>query len=263
MRIAALFALSFIALTATSEAAVKTQVVKYKHGSQECHGYLAWDDAIQGQRPGVLVVHEWWGLNDYAKKRAEELAKLGYAAFCADMYGDGKVVDHPKDAMEMTGKLRANVDDWRKRAQEALATLKAQPQCDPDKVAAIGYCFGGSTCLQLAMTGADLKAVATFHAGLPKPTAEEAKKIKAKVLVCNGADDKFIPADAIAAFRQELDTAKTNYEFVNYPGAVHSFTVPDADKVGNPGMKYQKAADEDSWKKLLDLLAATVGKKSV
>lgn len=253
-----LFGFSFLLLATFAEAAVQTKVVKYKHGDQECHGYLAWDDSTAGPRPGVLIVHEWWGLNEYAKDRAKKLAELGYAAFCADMYGDGKVVEHPKDAMEMTGKLRNNIDDWRKRAQEALATLKAQPECQPDKVAAIGYCFGGSTCLQLAYSGADVKAVATFHAGLPTPKPEEAKAIKAQILVCNGADDSFIPAEAIKAFRSALDTAKTKYEFVNYPGTVHSFTVPDADKRGNPGMKYQKTADEDSWKKLQDLFSMTL-----
>jgi len=260
MRIAPLFAVSLFVGISASEAAVKTQVVKYQDDSQECVGYLAWDDAQTGKRPGVLVVHEWWGLNDYAKRRAEELAKLGYVAFCADMYGDGKVVDHPNDAMQMATKVRSNIDEWRKRAQAALATLKAQPQCDAGKVAAIGYCFGGSTCLQLAATGADVQAVATFHAGLPKIAAEDAQRIKARILICNGADDKFIPAEAIQAFRQALEAAKTNYEFVNYPGAVHSFTVPEADKLGNPGMKYQKAADEDSWKRMRDLFATTIGK---
>jgi len=252
------FCFGFLLLSTFAEAAVQTKVVKYKHGDQECHGFLAWDDALAGPRPGVLIVHEWWGLNEYAKDRAKKLAELGYAAFCADMYGDGKVVEHPKDAMEMTGKLRNNIDDWRKRAQEALATLKAQPECQPDQVAAIGYCFGGSTCLQLAYSGADVKAVATFHAGLPTPKPEEAKAIKAQILVCNGADDSFIPADAIKAFRSALDAAKTKYEFVNYPETVHSFTVPDADKRGNPGMKYQKTADEDSWKKLQDLFSMTL-----
>lgn len=260
MRVVPLCFLSLFALTAASEAAVKTEVIKYKHGSQECHGFLAFDDAVTGKRPGVLVVHEWWGLNDYAKHRAEELAKLGYVAFCADMFGDGKVVAHPNDAREMVTKIRNNVDDWRKRAQEALAILKAQPQCDANKVAAIGYCFGGSTCLQLAASGADLKAVATFHAGLPPISADDAKQIKAQILVCNGADDTFIPEQAIQMFRQALDGAKVKYEFVNYPGAVHSFTVPDADKLGLPGMKYQKAADEDSWKKMRELFTATMGK---
>jgi dienelactone hydrolase len=252
------FAVCLMMTASLAQAAVQTKVVKYKHGTQECLGYFAWDDAKEGKRPGVLVVHEWWGLDDYAKGRAKQLAALGYAAFCADLYGDGKVVEHPKDAGEMSAKIRMNVDDWRKRAHEALEALKAQQQCDPVQLAAIGYCFGGSTCLELAYSGADLKAVATFHAGLPAPTADEARQIKARLLICHGADDKFISDDAIKAFRSALDAAKVKYEFIAYPGAVHSFTVPDAERHGNPGLKYQKAADEASWKKLQELLEATL-----
>jgi dienelactone hydrolase len=249
-----------LALAASVQAAVQTKTVKYKHDDLECRGFLAWDDAIEGRRPGVLVVHEWWGLNDYARGRAEQLAKLGYIAFAADMYGEGKSTDHPKEAGEMAGKVRANIADWRKRAQEALDVLKSQPQCDPERLAAIGYCFGGSTALQLAYSGANLRAVATFHAALPVPTAEEAKEIKAQVLVCHGADDKFIKDETIKAFKEALDKGGVKYEFVAYPGAVHSFTVPSADKVGNPGMKYNKEADEDSWARMKKLFDETLKK---
>jgi dienelactone hydrolase len=242
-------------LVGSANADVQTKKVTYKHGDLECQGYLAWDDAVKGPRPGVLVVHEWWGLNDYARGRAEQLAKLGYVAFAADMYGEGKVTEHPKEAGEMAGKVRANVQDWRKRAATALDVLKAQPQCDKTRLAAIGYCFGGSTALQLAYSGADLKAVATFHAALPTPTAEEAKQIKAAILVCHGADDKFIPDQAIKSFRNALDNAGVKYEFVSYPDTVHSFTVPTADKHNIDGMKYNKTADEDSWKRMTALLA--------
>jgi len=252
--------LALVVMASVADAAVQTKTIKYKAGDQECIGFLAYDDAVQGQRPGVLVFHEWWGLDKYARDRAEQLAKLGYVAFAADMYGEGKVVEHPQDAQQMAGKVRANLSDWRKRAEAALDVLKSQPQCDPQKLAAIGYCFGGSTALQLAYSGADLKAVATFHAALPTPSPEEAKQIKARLLIANGADDKFIPEQAISAFRAALDKADIKYEFVNYPGAVHSFTVPNADTRGNPGMKYNKAADEDSWKKMRELFAATLGK---
>jgi len=242
-------------LAGSASAAVQTKKITYKHGDLDCHGFLAWDDAVQGPRPGVLVVHEWWGLNDYARGRAERLAKVGYIAFAADMYGEGKVTEHPKEAGEMATKVRANVQDWRKRAETALEVLKAQPQCDKTKLAAMGYCFGGSTSLQLAYAGADLKAVVTFHAALPAPTAEEAKQIKATLLVCHGADDSFVPQQAIKAFRDALDKGGVKYEFVAYPGAVHSFTVPHADKHNNPGMKYNKEADEDSWKRMAALFA--------
>jgi dienelactone hydrolase len=239
-----------VAVAASANAAVKTKTVPYKHGDLECRGFLAWDDAVEGRRPGVLVVHEWWGLNDYARHRAEELAKLGYLAFAADMYGEGKTAEHPKEAGEFATKVRSNIADWRKRAEEALEVLKAQPQCDPDHLAAIGYCFGGSTALQLAYSGADLKAVATFHAALPTPSEEDAKRIKARLLICNGADDTFIKEEVIKAFRDALDKAKVKYDFVSYEGAKHSFTVPHADAVGLPGMKYDKKADEDSWKRM-------------
>jgi dienelactone hydrolase len=239
-----------VAAPISAEAAVQTKKVSYKHGDLECRGYLAWDDAAKGRRPGVLVVHEWWGLNEYAQQRAEQLAQLGYVAFAADMYGEGKTAKHPKDASEMASKVRANVEDWRQRAMEALEVLKAQPQCDARNLAAIGYCFGGSTVLQLAYAGADLKAVVTFHAALPTPSEADVRRIKATLLICHGADDSFIPAQAIKAFRDALDKGKVKYEFVSYPNAVHSFTVPTADKLDLAGMKYNKAADEDSWKRM-------------
>lgn len=250
-----LVALTLMTSLPTASAAVQTKTIKYKDGDTECVGFLAYDDAIAGQRPGVLVVHEWWGLNDYARNRAKELAALGYVAFAADMYGEGKTVEHPKDAGEMAGKVRANVDSWRKRAVAGLEVLKSQPQCDSTQLAAMGYCFGGSTALQLGYTGADLKAIATFHAALPTPSAAEAKAIKAEVLVCNGAADTFIPEMAIQSFKKGLDGAQVKYSFINYPGAVHSFTVADAGKHGNPGMQYNAAADKDSWEKLTALLA--------
>lgn len=252
---APLWVTAVLVMAAVSDAAVQTKTITYKDGDVECRGFLAYDDAIEGPRPGVLVVHEWWGLNGYARSRTEELAKLGYVAFAADMYGQGTVVEHPKDAGEMAGKVRANVESWRKRAVAALDVLKAQPQCDPTHLAAIGYCFGGSTALQLAYTGADLDAVATFHAALPPASANESKGVKARILVCHGAADSFIPEPAIKAFRQSLDAGDVKYEFVAYPGAVHSFTVPDAGKHGNPGMQYNEAADKDSWQKLEALLA--------
>jgi dienelactone hydrolase len=245
----------WLGLVVSAPAAVQTKTIVYKHGDLECRGFLAWDDSVKGPRPGVLVLHEWWGLNDYARGRAEELAKLGYVAFAADMYGGGKVTEHPMEAGDMATKVRANVEDWRKRATEALGVLASQPQCDKTRLAAIGYCFGGSTALQLAYSGADLKAVATFHAALPTPTAEDAKRIRPAILVCHGADDKVIPDQAIKSFRQALDAARVKYEFVSYPGTVHSFTVPTADKHKIDGMKYNRSADEDSWKRLVALLA--------
>ncbi len=254
------FSLALFFTANCAHAAIQTKTIDYKAGDTDCKGFLAWDDAIEGPRPGVLVVHEWWGLNEYAKKRTEELAKLGYVAFAADMYGEGKTTSHPADAGKMAGEVRANIDQWRTRAQAALDVLKEQPQCDKEKLAAIGYCFGGATALQLAYTGADLDAVVTFHGALPAATSEEAKQIKGEILVCHGADDPMIGPDAVAAFKKALDDAGVKYEFVAYPGAVHSFTVPTADEVGIEGIKYNKDADEKSWQAMKDLFQRTLGK---
>jgi dienelactone hydrolase len=248
-----------VVLAAPARAAIQTQEVPYKHGDQECKGFLAYDDAVTGKRPGVLVVHEWWGLNDYAKMRAKKLAELGYVAFCADLYGGGKHTEHPKEAQEMATKLRANADDWLRSAEDALATLKAQPQCDPSRVAAIGYCLGGTTVIRMALAGADLKAVGSFHGGLFAPSEDDAKRAKAFILVCHGADDKFIPADTIKKFRAALDGGGAKYEFIAYPGAVHSFTVPDAGKHKVEGLAYNKEADEQSWERLKELLRKEFG----
>lgn len=242
--------LVLLACVPTVSAAVQTKTVTYKAGDVSCQGYLAYDDAISGPRPGVLVVHEWWGLDDYAKRRCRELAELGYVAFAADMYGEGKTVTHPRDAGEMAGKVRSNVQVWRQRAEAALQVLKSQPQTDASRLAAIGYCFGGATALQLAYTGADLKAVSTFHGALPAPSTDEARAIKAELLICHGADDTFIPAEAIKAFRGALDGAKVTYDFVAYPDTVHSFTVPNAEAHGVPGLKYNAESDKDSWKRM-------------
>lgn len=250
------------ASAASASAAVQTKAIDYEYDGTKLKGFLAWDDAKQGKQPGVLVFPEWWGLNDYAKDRAKQLAELGYVAFAADLYGEGKIIDtaHPEDAGKMAGALRMNQKTWRGRAEAALKQLTGQPNVDAGKVAAIGYCLGGSTALQLAYSGADIKAVVTFHAGLASPTAAEARGIKAKILVCHGAADKFIPEKAIADFKAALDAAKASLDFVSYEGVVHSFTVPGADKVGNPGMKYDKKADEDSWKRMKDLFKDTIGK---
>lgn len=249
-----------LVLAVAAQGAVQTKKITYKDGAVECHGFLAYDDAVKGPRPGVLVLHEWWGLDDYARKRCEQLAALGYVAFAADMYGNGKTVDHPKDAGGMAGKVRENVEAWRKRALAGLDVLKAQPQCDKTKLAAIGYCFGGSTALQLAYAGADLKGVVTFHAALPAATEAEAKGIKPAILVLTGGDDSFIPAAAIKAFRDALDKGGVKYEFHSYPGVRHSFTVPGADKHGIDGLKYDKKADEDSWQRMRKLFAEKLGK---
>jgi dienelactone hydrolase len=252
--------MTVLALVSRANAALHTKTIRYKDGDVQCNGFLAFDDAVSGPRPGVLVVHEIWGLNDYARSRAEQLAKMGYIALAADMFGEGKTSEHPQEAMAMGRKVRENVDAWRRRALAGLDALKAQPQCDGSKLAAIGYCFGGSTVLELAYAGAPLKAVASFHGALVPAKPDEIKNVKAEILVCHGAADSFIPASTIKAFREALDKGGVKYEFVAYPGAVHSFTVPGAEKRGMPGLKYDKHADEDSWKRMGVLFKEKFGK---
>jgi dienelactone hydrolase len=249
-----------LVLAGVGRADIKTKTIAYKHGDTEYKGFLAWDDAVQGARPGVLVVHEWWGLNDYARDRAKQLAGLGYVAFAADMYGEGKSVDHPKEAGEMAGKVRENVEEWRQRALAALDVLKSQPQCDKTNLAAIGYCFGGSTALELAYSGADLKAVVVFHSALPAPTAEDVKRIKPFIVVLQGAEDQFISPKSVADFKGALDDANVKYDYYAYPATGHSFTVPDADKHNIRGLKYSKVADENSWQRMKQVLADKFGK---
>ena len=242
------------------DAGVKTKTIEYDHDGTKFVGFLAYDDATNDKRPGVLVVHEWWGLNEYAKKRATMLAEMGYVAFCPDMYGNGQVTEHPKEAGKMAQTVRMNVATWQARAKAGLKVLTSQEQTDTKNLAAIGYCFGGSTALQLAYVGSDLKAVCTFHAALPTPTDEQAKAIKAKILICHGADDAFISKESIEKFKKGLDHAKAKYQFESYPGAVHSFTVPEADKKELKGMAYNEAADKKSWQQMKDLFKEAFGK---
>lgn len=257
------FALTVAAVAfgaAAASAEVKSKKVEYKHGDTTFVGHLAWDDAVKGKRAGVLVVHEWWGLNGHAKERADMLAKLGYVALACDMYGDGKTAAHPDDARKMSGEVRKNVTEWQARAAAALKVLAESEYCDPDRLGAMGFCFGGSTALQLGASGAKLKAIATFHAALPQFKVDEAKNITAKVLICHGKDDFFISPESIAAFKKAMDEAKVSYTFEEYPGAVHSFTDVNADKVAIKGMAYNKAADEKSWASMKKLFEETFKK---
>jgi len=257
-----LLAVAMIAASAVAaRAEVKTRTISYEYGGVTFKGHLAWDAAAEGKRPGVLVVHEWWGLNDYARKRAEQLAGLGYVAFACDMYGEGKHTEHPNEAGQFAGEVRKNVKVWQGRAQAALKVLTEQPQVDADKLAAIGYCFGGSTALQLAYTGADLKAVVTFHAALPVPDAEQSKAIKAKLLICHGAADRFIPEETAAKFRAALEEAKVDYAMVYLGNAKHSFTVKDIDAKGVNGLAYNAEADRRSWQYMRLLFNEVFGEK--
>ena len=227
-------------------AEVKTQLVEYKDGSTTLEGYLAYDDSIQGKRPGILVVHEWNGVGKYVQGRAEQLAKLGYLAFAADIYGKGVRPDTMEACQVVSGKYRNDRGLMRARAQLALDQLKKNDLVDASRLAAIGYCFGGTTVLELARSGADVKGVVSFHGGLDTPNPADAKNIKAKVLVCQGGADSFT-LTAIPAFEKEMKDAKVDYKLIKYKGAKHGFTNP-AYTDPNQGICYNAKADKDSWK---------------
>jgi dienelactone hydrolase len=246
--------------SAPATAEIKTETVTYKVGDTTFKGFLVYDDSSKDKRPGVMVVHEWWGVSSYERKRAEQLARLGYVALAVDMYGEGKHTEHPKEAAQMAGMVRKDKKDWFERGQAGLKVLRDHPLVDSKKLAAMGYCFGGSTALHLAHNGADLAAVASFHGALPMPSEDEAKSIKAKVLICHGSLDKFIPEETIQKFRAAYDQAKVDYELAYFGGAVHSFTVRDADKRGVAGLAYNEAADRRSWQMMKNLFEEAFGK---
>lgn len=249
-----LTALLLLASAAVAGAAVQSREIDYTSADgASLKGYYAWDDSQKGARPGIVVVHEWWGLNDYARRRARELAALGYAALAIDMYGDGKTTEHAADATEMMHGASNDPRVSYARALAGLDLLKMQKEVDPQRVAAIGYCFGGKVVLDMARRGMDLAGVVSFHGLLGTATPAEKGKVKARVLVLNGAADKFTTADDIAKFKQEMEAAGVDYTFVSYPDAKHAFTNPDADRLArenNMDIGYNAAADKASWKKM-------------
>ena len=233
-------------LTQSARAALISQTVDYKQGDSVLEGYLVYDDARKDKRPGILVVHEWKGLNAYAKRRADMLAQLGYVAFAADIYGKGIRPQTIDEAGAMAGKFKADRALLRARVNAGLDVLKSQPNVDTSKLAAIGYCFGGTAVLELGRSGADIKGIVSFHGGLSSPTPQDARNIKAKVLALHGAADPFVKADEVAAFEKEMTDAGVNYRLIKYPGAMHGFTNPDNQNVP-PGALYNEAADKASW----------------
>ena len=231
-------------------AELKTEIIDYKYGDAALEGYLAYDDAFAGKRPGVLVAHEWWGHNAYARKRAEQLASLGYVAFALDMYGKGVEAKDATEAAEKASVFKKDRLLMRARAMAGLDVLRRLPKVDADNLAAIGYCFGGTTVLELARGGGDLKGVVSFHGGLDTPDPADPKKFRAKVLALAGADDPFVPKEQVAAFEDEMKKAKVDYKVISYPGAVHAFTNPAAGDDPKKGAAYNKEADEKSWEEM-------------
>jgi dienelactone hydrolase len=254
-------ALTPLVAAAPAAAEVRKEVVEYKHGDVVLEGYLAYDDALPGKRPGVLVVHEWTGHNPYARKRAEQLAQLGYVAFALDMYGKGVQAKDAADAAAKSDVFKKDRALMRARAGAGLDVLRKHPLVDPGRLAAIGYCFGGTTVLEMARGGADLLGVVSFHGALDTPRPEDARNIKGKVLVLHGADDPFVPAPQVAAFEEEMRKAKVDWQLVAYGGAVHSFTNPGAGDDNSKGAAYNAKADARSWQAMKDFFAEIYPKK--
>jgi dienelactone hydrolase len=247
-----------IAGVSSAQRKIQGKTVEYSAQGVVMKGYLACDENIKYRRPGVLVVHEWWGLNDYARKRARMLAELGYTALAVDMYGEDKQALNPQDEGKVSSEVMENFDVAEARFVAAMDFLKQQPTVDPTRIAAIGYCFGGSVVLSMAGQGVDLKGVVSFHGTLAAVKPPQPGMVKAKILVLNGSADKFNTRQQIEAFRQEMKAAGVDFQFISYPGAMHSFTNPDATELGkkfNLPIAYNPGADKKSWGEMKKFLA--------
>lgn len=248
----------------TLQAEIQGQEVTYRAGDTTLKGYLAYDDAITGQRPGILVVHEWWGHNEYSRQRARILAAMGYAALAVDMYGDGKQADHPKDAGQFAGEVNSNMAAATARFEAALELLKQNEAVNPGQISAIGYCFGGGIVLQMARRGLDLDLVTSFHGSLGTKTPAKPGAIKARVLAFTGEADPFVKPEQVNAFKAEMDAAGANYRLVSFPGVKHSFTNPAATAMGERfglPLAYDLEADHRSWTEMQQALKELYGEQ--
>ncbi len=252
--------LHFIALLSfawTAIAEIREQAVAYRHGDTELRGYLYYDDRQTAPRPGILVVHEWWGLNAYARKRARMLAELGYTAFALDMYGAGQVTRHAETAAGWMKQITSHQPLWLERAKAGLAVLRDHPRTNAGKLAAIGYCFGGSTVLKMAYANLPLKMVASFHGSLPLPA--EGEKPTSTLFIAHGAQDAFVPQQQLADFMRALDQSGSDYILSIHGNARHGFTNPDAQAYGLDNLKYDPQADHRSWALLKIMLEEKLG----
>jgi len=248
------FAMTAVLLTLSAgSATVKTREIEYRQGETVLQGFIAWDDAAPGKRPGVLVVHEWWGHNEHARNQARRLAEAGYVGFALDMYGKGKVTTHPQDAQAFVSEVTKDPAVLAARFNAALEQLKRDPHVDTTRIAAIGYCFGGAVVLDMARAGTPLAAVVTFHGALATKTPAQPGKIKARILVLAGGADPFVPPEQIEGFKREMQAAGARFEVIVYPGAKHGFTNPNAGQYGMPQLAYDAQADRESWAAMLKL----------
>jgi dienelactone hydrolase len=249
-----------LAIGSVAQAEVRTKAITYDDEGTRLTGHLFWDDASDAKRPGVLVIHEWWGLNDYAKQRAHMLAELGYVAFAADMYGDDRVTTDPKQASEWMQEVTADPELWRQRANKGLAQLQSSELVAEGQVAAIGYCFGGGTVLQMAYGDAPVRGIVSFHGSLPAAPEESKGRIGPKILVLHGQADTFIAPEVVTNFQNKLEEAGANWEMDIYGGVRHSFTNPKVGEYGIENLKYDAQADARSWQRMQDFLAESFGR---
>jgi dienelactone hydrolase len=249
---------AMLAAATVASAAVQTREVEYTQDGTKLHGFLAWDDAVKGKRPGVLVVHEWWGMNEHSRHQAKRLAQAGFVGFALDMYGDGKVATHPQDAQTFSAEATKDPAVVAARFNAGREQLVSDPHVDPKRIGAIGYCFGGGVVLGMVRSGADLGAVATFHGALGTDHPAEPGKVHAPILVMTGADDPFVPPEQVAAFEKEMKAAGANFRIIRYPGAKHGFTNPDAAKYGMEQLAYNADADKKSWAAMVSMFKKTL-----
>jgi dienelactone hydrolase len=255
MRRFAWILLATVLLTEFAEAKVHTEKVVYKHGDTALEGYLAYPEGAKGPLPGVLVVHDWSGPGPYSQRRAEQLAEAGFVAFAIDMYGQEVRPTTTEEKARLAGIYRSDRTLMRTRARAGLDILVANPRVDPSRIAAIGYCFGGGAALELARSGAPLAGVVSFHGNLDTPNPSDAKAIRAKILVCHGAEDPYVPSEQVVAFQGEMKNAGVDYQLIAYGGAVHAFTQKEAGNDNGKGAAYNEAADRRSWQAMMDFFA--------
>lgn len=252
-------ALSMLVCSAPLHAAIQTKILEYRDGNVVLEGLMAWDDAVTNA-PGVLVVHQWTGRTEYEEGRAKQLAKMGYVAFALDNYGKGVRPNNPQDAGKVAGTYKSDRGLYRRRLQLGLDQLRMHSTVDSKKIAAIGYCFGGTGVLELARSGADIQGVVSFHGGLDSLNPDEARKIKAKVLICHGADDPLVPTQDIEAMKKEFADADVDWQMIYYSEAVHSFTQPMAGSDKSRGVAYQELADKRSWQAMNNFFGELFGR---
>lgn len=246
--------LMLLLFSASVQAAVTSKEIEYLDEETQLQGIIYWDSAVKEKRPGVLVYHEWWGQNEYARKRAKMLAELGYVAFAADMYGKGKETTKADRAREWMQEITADPDRWRQRASAAFEQLRALPQVDPTRISAVGYCFGGGTALQMAYAGEDLKGIVSFHGSLPAAPEESKGNIRPQMLILHGQADSFVTSEVVLNFQNKLDAVGAKWEMVSYGGARHGFTNPNAAEFGIENLRYDPVADHRSWQRMQEFL---------